>query len=103
MKGHWGKFCDSCDSCTLHDAKFQENAIVPISGVLDCSHCNGKNVAPVQIDNMAFYYMFNNDTANPAIVPRYDSVHNCSNVICATDSDCKRFNCKTCVAGQCVA
>ena len=101
LKGQWAKFCDVCEMCSLKNAKFKNDSAVPISGELECTHCDGKNVEPVQIDDMAFYYEYNKDNANPAIVPRYNSVQQCSSVVCSNDSDCQRFNCKTCLAGQC--
>ncbi len=102
LKGQWAKFCDVCEECNLRDTVFQGDAVVPFSGTLNCTHCDGKNVGNVKIDPMALYYEYNKDSNNPVIVPRYDSVRNCDNVSCGTDNDCKRFACTTCVGTKCV-
>lgn len=100
LKSGWGKFCDACTGCRLENAKFENDAVIPVEGKIICDSCGtNKNVEAV-IDNTADYY-FN---YQGQIYPGKDKVcsANCSACNCYTDDDCKRFGCSSCVGTVCV-
>lgn len=99
LKSGWGKFCNTCTGCKLVNAKFENDAVIPIEGKIVCDTCDtAKNVETV-IDNTADYYF----SYQGQLYPGKDKIcsGNCSACSCFTDDDCKRFGCSSCVGTVC--
>lgn len=92
LRKEWADYCSKCQNCQLQQADFENQALAPVAGIINCEKCQNSqghlvSAAPVTIDRNVGKYTVNSDGQIVGLP------NDCAGRTCVSSADCSRFDC----------